>query len=143
MEKKRRQRRVKYDVRGGGADQRIGEAAAPAYATDLPANAQGRVGWMAETFGSNSVADMLSVSRSQPSRWRSGIESPGPESQRRLLDLDYVMARLMQIMTPDLALDWLYSQNAHLGARPIDVMRLRGAAAVIDAVDAEEEGAYA
>ena len=37
---------------------------------------------------------------------------------------------------------WLASHNAHLGARPMDVLRLRGAGAVVRAIDAEAQGAY-
>ena len=94
-------------------------------------------------FGNNRLANLMAVSPSQPSRWRAGKEGIGPENQRRLIDLDYVIARLEQLFTPRQAEIWLTSQNAHLGARPIDVLRLRGATPVIAAIDAEAEGAFA
>jgi hypothetical protein len=94
-------------------------------------------------FGNNRVAELLDVSRSQPSRWRQGKEQLSPESRRRLLDLDYVLSRLLQIYyLPDAEI-WLTSFNAHLGGRPVDVLRLRGVGPVIQAIDAEAEGAYA
>jgi hypothetical protein len=94
-------------------------------------------------LGNNRVADLLGVSKSQPSRWRSGEEGMSPESARRVTDLEYVISRLGQVYPPSVAETWLISQNAHLGARPADVLTLRGAGPVIAAVDAEEEGAFA
>jgi uncharacterized protein (DUF2384 family) len=94
-------------------------------------------------LGNNRVADLLGVSKSQPSRWRSGEEGMSPESARRVTDLEYVLSRLGQVYPASVAETWLTSQNAHLGARPADVLTLRGAGPVIAAVDAEEEGAFA
>jgi hypothetical protein len=94
-------------------------------------------------LGNNKVAELLDVSQSQPSRWRRSQEGIDPENQRRVLDLDYVMSRLLQLYPPEQARLWLRSHNAHLGARPVDVLRQRGVAPVIQAIDAEAEGAYA
>src|SRR5438093_8829823 len=93
-------------------------------------------------LGNNRVAGLLNVSPSQPSRWRRGEERISADKQRSLLDLDYVMARLLQLFPPEQAEIWLTSHNAHLGARPMDVLRLRGAGAVVRAIDAEAQGAY-
>lgn len=94
-------------------------------------------------FGNNRVADLLEVARSQPSRWRQGKEKPGATSRRRLLDIDYVLSRLLQIYPREIAEIWITSFNAHLGGRPIDVLHLKGVTPVIEALDAEAEGAYA
>lgn len=102
-----------------------------------------RLDRLIDQLGNNRVANLLGVSRSQPSRWRTGKEGIGPENQRRLIDLDYVFGRLEQLFTPRQAEIWLTSMNAHLGARPVDVLRLRGATPVIAAIDAEAEGAFA
>jgi hypothetical protein len=103
-----------------------------------------RLDWLISVLGSNRTADLLGVSRSQPSRWRSGAEGLAASNQRAVLDLDYVVVRLHQIWLPDVAATWLQSPNAHLGgALPVDVIRQQGAAAVIGAIDAEAEGAYA
>lgn len=96
-----------------------------------------------EVFGNNHLAEILGVSPSQPSRWKRGIERIGAENARKVIDLDYVAARLLQVWEPEVAEIWLRSHNAHLGARPVDVLVLRGAAPVIDAIDAEAAGAYA
>ena len=96
-----------------------------------------------EELGNNRVAKLLSVSVSQPSRWRSGKEGMGAENQRKVIDLDYVFGRLEQLFSARQAEIWLTSFNAHLGARPVDVLRIRGAAPVIEAIDAEAQGAFA
>jgi len=101
-----------------------------------------RLAQLIRDLGNNRVASLLDVSVSQPSRWKTGEERISAENQRRLLDLDYVMARLLQLYPREQAEIWLTSHNAHLGSRPVDVLRLRGAAAVVAAIDAEAEGAY-
>ena len=108
-----------------------------------PVAAPERLERLVASLGSNRVAELLGVSRSQPSRWRSGKERMGPQNQQRLVDLDYVMARLAQVWPDELGPLWLTSHNPHLGARPIDVLRLRGAGPVIAAISAEAEGAFA
>ena len=102
-----------------------------------------RLDGLVRAVGNNRVAELLQVSRSQPSRWRSGKEGIGPESTRKVLDLDHVLSRLAQLYPADVADTWLRSFNAHLGARPIDVLMLRGAGPVVEAIDAEAEGAFA
>lgn len=103
-----------------------------------------RITWLIGALGSNRVAELLGVSRSQPSRWKSGEERVAPRNRRALLDLEYVMARLYEIWVPEVVAIWLESANPHLGgAKPIDVLRQGGAADVIVAVDAADEGAYA
>ncbi|MGH2451982.1 MAG: antitoxin Xre/MbcA/ParS toxin-binding domain-containing protein [Candidatus Limnocylindria bacterium] len=119
-----------------------GRAGAPA--RSLVSEVRHRLEWLTSVLGSNQVADLLGVSRSQPSRWRSGAEGPAAHNQRALLDLDYVITRLHQLWTPDVAAIWLESPNAHLGgATPLDVLRQRGPTDVVQAIDAEAEGAYA
>jgi Uncharacterized conserved protein len=95
-------------------------------------------------LGNNALARILGVSVSQPSRWRSGKEMISPVNRRRLSDLDHVLDRLLLELWPDQAGDWLSNPNAHLGgAVPIDVLVLRGAAPVLEAIDALASGAFA
>ena len=94
-------------------------------------------------LGSNNVAKLLGVSRSQPSRWRSGEEQMSPRNRARLTDLDHVMNRLLQVLWPEEAGAWLTAVNPHLGGRPVDVLTLRGSGPVIEAIDALAQGAYA
>lgn len=106
--------------------------------------AMGRTEFLIATLGSGSaLADVLGVSRIQPTRWRTGKESPSPEVARELVDLDHVMARASMLFTQPVALDWLNSSNSYLdGARPIDVLKTRGSAEVIAALDAAMAGAF-
>ena len=106
-------------------------------------SAEERLEGLVRAVGNNKVAELLQVSRSQPSRWRSGKEGIGPESTRKVLDLDHVLSRLAQLYPADVANTWLRSFNVHLGARPIDVLMLRGAGPVVEAIDAETEVAVA
>lgn len=103
-----------------------------------------RLEWLSGVLGNNRLAEVLGVSRSQPSRWRRGTEGLAEGNERAVLDLDYAVARLHQIMTPAVAAIWLESPNAHLGgAVPLEVLRRREVAEVIRAIDAQAEGAYA
>jgi uncharacterized protein (DUF2384 family) len=94
-------------------------------------------------LGSNSVARILGVSRSQPSRWRTGEEQVSPANRARLADLDHVLDRLLQLLWPEEAAEWLTARNPHLNGRPIDVLAMRGSAPVIEAIDALAQGSYA
>lgn len=132
----------------GGSGTRVGKSKVRSTKTGKHATAsssvvRAKVGRLVEELGNNRVADLLSVSRSQPSRWRSRAEGITPENQRGIVDLEYALTRLHQLYPPELATTWLTSHNAHLGARPVDVLRTRGALPVVAAIDAEAEGAYA
>lgn len=107
--------------------------------------AQQRTVFLLDNFGGvTKLAGALDVSKSQPSRWKTGEEVPGPEAASRLLDLDYVFAFAMQAWDPAVVTDWLESPNGFLdNARPIDVLRQRGSGEVIDALRATISGGYA
>lgn len=95
-------------------------------------------------FGNNALARILGVAPSQPTRWRSGKEAISPANRRRVADLDHVVERLLLELWPDQAGEWLTGPNAHLGgAAPLDVLALRGAAPVLEAIDALSAGAFA
>ena len=113
--------------------------------TPVTTISQQRASFLIETLGSQSrVAELLNVSRSQPGRWSTGTEQPSPQRARELIDLDHVVARLVAWLGTTMTLEWLTGSNAFLdGARPIDVLRIRGSAEVIDAIDAEMSGAFA
>lgn len=89
------------------------------------------------------LAKLLGVSRSQPTRWRTGDEVPSPAVARLLIDLDHVLARASMVFPQPVALDWLTSANSFLdGARPIDVLQTRGSTEVVQALDAVMAGAF-
>lgn len=103
-----------------------------------------RTEFLVETLGGiTPVAELLDVSKSQPSRWRSGQEQPSPAKARELIDLDHVLARAVLLWEPEVAIDWLLGSNSYLdGARPIDILRLRGSSEVLEALDAAAAGAF-
>ena len=96
-----------------------------------------RTDFLIESLGSGAeLARLLGVNRSQPAQWRSGKESPGPVTAQRLVDLDHVVAKALLLWPPKAAIDWLEGTNSYLdGARPIDVLRLRGSADVVRALE--------
>jgi hypothetical protein len=103
-----------------------------------------RADFLVRILGNKRVAELLSVSASQPSQWRRAKEVPGPEVAPVLLDLDHVVGRLLLIWDASVIVDWLTGPNAFLdGARPIDVLATRGSTEVIEAIEAEAQGAYA
>ena len=88
------------------------------------------------------TAEILGVSSSQPSRWKRGQERVSAASLPAVIDLDYVVSRILAEWAPEAAKLWLAGSEPHLlGARPIDVMILRGPLAVIPALDAIHAGA--
>lgn len=131
-------------ARAAAATQVRSRRASRGKASPLAQEVRHRLEWLSGVLGNNRVAELLGVSRSQPSRWRTGAEGLAARNERAVLDLDYVVARLHQIWTPDVAAVWLESPNAHLGgAMPLEVLRRRGVGEVIRAIDAADEGAYA
>jgi len=94
-------------------------------------------------LGNKGVAQLLNVSESQPSRWRTGEEVPSARFAPLLVDLDHVVGRLLLIWDQSVVFDWLTGPNGFLeGARPIDVIAARGTNEVVEAVEAEAAGAY-
>jgi hypothetical protein len=95
-------------------------------------------------LGNNLLADIIGVSRSQPSMWKRNKESLSAESQRRISDLDHVMNRLLMELYPEQATEWLLGSNPHLrNARPADLMVMRGPSSILPAIDALATGSYA
>ena len=67
-----------------------------------------------------------------------------PAMTHRILDPHAVLARALQIFAPSVATQWLVGHEPFLNeARPIDVLAVRGAAPLIEALDAIAAGAYA
>ncbi len=123
--------------------QKLGAGRSASKRVQLDAIARERIQKLIALLGNNTVAEMLGVSNSQPSRWARGREGMSWVNQRRIVDLDYVVTRWLQQWDPDLLSTWFTSHNPHLGAKPLDVLRLEGAAPLIAAIDASAEGAYA
>lgn len=134
--------------RGTGARPEAVTAAAGAARRSIPADdplAAERTRWLAGVVGGGrALAGMLGVSPSQTSRWASGLERPGTVAAPLLIDLEHVLARVRLVWAEPAATTWMTSTNAHLGgARPVDVLRLRGPGPVLEALDAGTWGSAA
>jgi len=100
------------------------------------------LGRLVKLLGNNQLGALLGVAKSQPSRWLRG-DPIAAENERRILDLDYVIARALRVIHADKIGDWLTYQVPTLGwARPIDVLATQGPEAVTYALDTIEEGAF-
>lgn len=94
--------------------------------------------------GVTKLAALLDVSKSQPSRWKDGVEVPSLATAKKILDLEAVLRRALLLWEPDVARIWLESANAYLDhARPIDVLMTRGPSEVIAALDSALAGGFA
>jgi uncharacterized protein (DUF2384 family) len=97
-----------------------------------------------DALGTNAAARLLDADRAQVSRWSSGKEAIGSEMARRIVDLHDVLTRLLRVYNREAAAMWLVGSEPLLGgARPIDVLAMEGAGAVVRAIDGIAEGAYA
>jgi uncharacterized protein (DUF2384 family) len=102
------------------------------------------LGRMVEAYPQAVVARLLGVDRSLITRWVKGNREISPVMRSRVLEVHDVLTRAHQVFNPTLVARWLVGHEPLLGgARPIDVMGLRGAAQVIDALDAIASGGYA
>jgi uncharacterized protein (DUF2384 family) len=89
------------------------------------------------------VADLLGITVKQLRDIREGLPGTDPENARVVAETADVLALAELSWSPETTLDWMQGSNPFLdGARPIDVIRLRGAAAVIEALKAANGGAY-
>jgi hypothetical protein len=70
------------------------------------------------------------------------LASGSLDRDRMKLDISYILTRLERLFSRRQAVIWMSSYNNRLGTRPIDAIALEGAAAVIRAVDSEEEASY-
>jgi transcriptional regulator with XRE-family HTH domain len=89
------------------------------------------------------LAEILGVSPSQVSRWRSG-QVPDLDNADRLAGLALVVEMLGRWLPPEAIEDWLRGSNAHLSDRtPAYLIRRARVADVIGAIEAEKAGVYA
>ncbi|MSQ23555.1 MAG: hypothetical protein EXR58_03240 [Chloroflexi bacterium] len=93
--------------------------------------------------GQARLARLIGVSPSRVSRWLDD-EEPDSENRRKVEGIEFVLSRLLGNWERETALKWLEGFNAHLGnRRPVDVLAYGRVAEVIQAIEADETGAYA
>jgi uncharacterized protein (DUF2384 family) len=98
---------------------------------------------MVSAYGHNPMARLLDVDPAMVTRWKRGAKI-SPAMSHRILDLHAVLARALQVFAPDVATQWLVGHEPFLNeARPVDVLAVRGAAPLIEALDAIAASAYA
>ena len=89
------------------------------------------------------VARLLDIDRSRVTRWLRG-EEPDVANRRKLAGVEFVMDRLEERYGPQSARKWLQGLNPHLrDRRPVDLLAAGRVAEVLEAIEAEEGGAYA
>jgi len=89
------------------------------------------------------VANIAAVSPATVSRWTSGKALPHPKTQLVISDLRYVIDRLAELYTPDETRMWLYSRHRLLdGKRPIDLIQIGQAEAVLEVIESLDQGTY-
>lgn len=97
-----------------------------------------------EAYSQAIVSRLLGVDRSAVTHWIQDNREISATMRARILEVHDVLTRVHQVFNPTLAARWLVGHEPFLGgARPIDVMGVRGAAPVIDALDAISSGGYA
>jgi len=93
--------------------------------------------------GSDVVVGLLRVDRNSVPRWRAGGRIAQPESDR-ILDLDSLLTRALQVFHADGAGEWLSSPSPFLhGSRPVDALFECGLGPVLTALAAVLEGVFA
>ena len=99
---------------------------------------------LVDAFGPRALARLLDVKPGTVGNWSSGHRRLSSEMARRVIDLHDVMSRALQVFNADTAMRWFVGNEPFLEhARPIDVLVLRGAAPVIEALDNIDRGAFA
>ncbi|HEY1882436.1 MAG TPA: hypothetical protein VGG51_05285 [Candidatus Cybelea sp.] len=96
-----------------------------------------------EAYGHNALAGLLDVDAAMLPRWNGGVKISA-EMSFRILDVHAVLVRAFQVFTPGVATQWLVGHEPFLNdARPIEVLAIRGAGPLIEALDAIGADAYA
>jgi uncharacterized protein (DUF2384 family) len=99
---------------------------------------------LSKALGSNAVARFVGVHPITVTRWRNGRWPLCAEMTRRVIDLHDVFNRALQVFRPEHAVKWFVGSEPFLnGARPIDLLALRGAAPLIEALSGIEAGGIA
>jgi uncharacterized protein (DUF2384 family) len=89
------------------------------------------------------VADILEIRRETVSRWFTGKTIPQRDSERLLLDLEFVVDKLSDVFDPQEARLWVLSRQKLLAdRRPADMIREGRVDEVIAVINRLTEGTY-
>lgn len=103
-----------------------------------------RLARLVKVLGLRPLATLLGTDPSNLSKATSGTRDLSTAIGRRVLDLDHVFARALQIFEPEVVVDWLEGTEPTLGfARPIDILNLQGCVPLLNILDRIEAGGSA
>jgi len=110
----------------------------------MPVATRERVRAVSRDLGGQArLARLIGVSPSRVSRWVAS-EEPDAANRRTIEGVEFILSRLLDRWERDTALKWLEGVNAVLGdRRPVDLLAHGRVAEVLEAIEAEESGAYA
>lgn len=92
---------------------------------------------------STDVANILGTRPETVSRWNQGKAFPQPDTQRVLLDLEYIVEQLSDFYEPQAARLWLFSRQKPLqGETPAELIQQGRTDAVIAVLDQLREGVF-
>jgi uncharacterized protein (DUF2384 family) len=89
------------------------------------------------------VANVLGARPETVSRWNQGKAFPQPETQKLLLDLEYIVDQLSDFYQPQEARLWMFSRQKLLsGQIPAELIQKGRAAEVIAVIDQLRDGVF-
>jgi transcriptional regulator with XRE-family HTH domain len=89
------------------------------------------------------VANILGTRPETVSRWNQGKAFPRGETERMLLELDYIVEQLSDFYSPIESRLWLYSRQKLLGSeRPVDLIQRGDTDRVILLLDQLRDSVY-
>jgi hypothetical protein len=89
------------------------------------------------------VANLLGARPETVSRWNQGKAFPRPDTQKLLLDLEYIVDQLSDFYEPQDARLWLFSRQKLLrGATPAEAIQSGRVSDVIAVIDQLREGVF-
>jgi transcriptional regulator with XRE-family HTH domain len=89
------------------------------------------------------VANLLGTRPEAVSRWNTGRAFPRPESQKLLLELEYIADQLSDFFEPADVRLWLFSRQRLLGGQtPAELIQKGRADEVIAVIDQLREGVF-
>lgn len=89
------------------------------------------------------VANLLGTRPETVSRWNTGKAFPRPETEKLLLELEYIVDQLSDFYEPKDARLWVFSRQKLLdGATPAELIQKGETERVISVVNQLRDGAY-
>jgi hypothetical protein len=88
------------------------------------------------------LAEITGVKTRQVQHWASGAHRPQGDAKDRLLELHYIVERLLEVYKPEGVDIWIHARNRSLGSqKPIDLLRAGEFEAILAAVERLASGA--